>query len=135
MRRCGMTELGIPYATHSGMNAATEARPADKTSTRRVIFACRCGRKAHDYTATRRYMGTDKWGASRWSDARLTRVEGGSTLDISHDAFCSTCKAYRKSTHVKGRLTGHVCDARCVHATGSDCECSCGGKNHGKAWL
>ena len=23
------------------------------------------------------------------------------------------------------------CDARCTHAKGFDCECSCGGKNHG----
>lgn len=27
----------------------------------------------------------------------------------------------------------HKCDARCEHATGHDCECACGGKNHGKA--
>ena len=28
----------------------------------------------------------------------------------------------------------HVCDDRCLHATGKvmKCECSCGGKNHGK---
>jgi len=28
----------------------------------------------------------------------------------------------------------HVCDARCLNATGlvMKCECSCGGKNHGK---
>ena len=28
----------------------------------------------------------------------------------------------------------HECDARCVNATGRtmQCECSCGGKNHGK---
>jgi hypothetical protein len=27
----------------------------------------------------------------------------------------------------------HKCDARCMGATGHDCECSCGGKNHGAA--
>lgn len=27
----------------------------------------------------------------------------------------------------------HKCDARCEHATGHQCECACGGKNHGKA--
>jgi hypothetical protein len=27
----------------------------------------------------------------------------------------------------------HKCDARCQHAKGHSCECSCGGKNHGKA--
>ena len=25
----------------------------------------------------------------------------------------------------------HKCSAKCRHATGHDCECSCGGKNHG----
>lgn len=25
----------------------------------------------------------------------------------------------------------HKCDARCVNAKRGDCECSCGGKNHG----
>jgi hypothetical protein len=25
----------------------------------------------------------------------------------------------------------HKCDARCLNATGHNCECSCGGKNHG----
>lgn len=30
--------------------------------------------------------------------------------------------------------SGHECDARCMNATGRtmNCECSCGGKNHGK---
>lgn len=25
----------------------------------------------------------------------------------------------------------HKCDARCLNATGRQCECACGGKNHG----
>ena len=31
----------------------------------------------------------------------------------------------------------HECDARCVNATGRtmNCECSCGGKNHGRGGL
>ena len=34
----------------------------------------------------------------------------------------------------KRQPSKHECDARCVHATGKvmKCECSCGGKNHGK---
>lgn len=27
----------------------------------------------------------------------------------------------------------HKCDARCENARGFKCECSCGGKNHGKS--
>lgn len=33
---------------------------------------------------------------------------------------------------VKGIKTEHVCDARCTSARGHNCECSCGGKNHGR---
>lgn len=33
---------------------------------------------------------------------------------------------------VRGTFKAEVkCDGRCTHAKGSDCECSCGGKNHG----
>lgn len=34
----------------------------------------------------------------------------------------------------KSHPSKHVCDARCMHAKGKtmNCECSCGGKNHGK---
>ena len=34
----------------------------------------------------------------------------------------------------KSHPSKHVCDARCMHATGKvmKCECSCGGKNHGR---
>ena len=33
---------------------------------------------------------------------------------------------------VQGRLApAHKCDARCLNATGHNCECACGGKNHG----
>lgn len=28
----------------------------------------------------------------------------------------------------------HVCDARCMNAKGHNCECSCGGANHGKGF-
>lgn len=31
----------------------------------------------------------------------------------------------------KANPSNHKCDARCLHATGQQCECSCGGKNHG----
>lgn len=34
----------------------------------------------------------------------------------------------------KSAPSKHVCDDRCLHATGKvmKCECACGGKNHGK---
>lgn len=42
-------------------------------------------------------------------------------------------KADRKIEY-KSNPSKHVCDARCMNATGRtmQCECSCGGKNHGR---
>lgn len=31
----------------------------------------------------------------------------------------------------KDRPSLHKCDGRCMHAKGRNCECSCGGRNHG----
>lgn len=40
-----------------------------------------------------------------------------------------------KITAIKGRVTAHVCNAKCVSSKSGVCDCSCGGKNHGKAWV
>ena len=42
-------------------------------------------------------------------------------------------KATRKVEY-KSNPSRHECDARCINATGRtmQCECSCGGKNHGR---
>jgi hypothetical protein len=58
-------------------------------------------------------------------------VYGGDT----EMGFCQTCR--RAMAH--GKLVGHVdpshkCDARCTSARGHNCECQCGGVNHGAAW-
>ena len=39
-----------------------------------------------------------------------------------------------RSVRYSASPSKHECDARCVNATGRvmNCECSCGGKNHGK---
>ncbi len=39
-----------------------------------------------------------------------------------------------RSIEYKRNPSKHACDARCLNATGRvmKCECSCGGKNHGK---
>jgi len=35
---------------------------------------------------------------------------------------------------IKAIRSDHACDARCTSAKGHNCECSCGGENHGKDW-
>lgn len=39
-----------------------------------------------------------------------------------------------RTIEYKSSPSRHECDDRCIHATGRTmrCECSCGGKNHGK---
>lgn len=42
--------------------------------------------------------------------------------------------AVERSIEYKSNPSRHECDARCMNATGRmmKCECSCGGKNHGR---
>lgn len=41
-----------------------------------------------------------------------------------------------RKVEYKSNPSRHICDARCMNATGKNmiCECSCGGKNHGKGY-
>ncbi|NIA67804.1 hypothetical protein HBA54_04300 [Pelagibius litoralis] len=62
---------------------------------------------------------------------------GASTKASEFEGQCSVCgerhRAERKVEY-KRFPTKHECDARCMNATGKvmKCECSCGGKNHGR---
>ena len=47
---------------------------------------------------------------------------------------CHRCGGKFNLSEVHGKRTGHQCDARCLSSTGSKCECSCGGKNHGASY-
>lgn len=54
------------------------------------------------------------------------------------DGRC-VCGARHQATRMvvrKSNPSRHECDARCVNATGRtmQCECSCGGKNHGRGF-
>ena len=48
------------------------------------------------------------------------------------------CKsvAVNRIVHYKSNPTKHSCDSRCLNAKGRmmNCECSCGGANHGKGF-
>ena len=37
----------------------------------------------------------------------------------------------RRSIYYRNRPSLHECNGRCMGATGENCECSCGGANHG----
>lgn len=50
---------------------------------------------------------------------------------------CPRCHMSHKATRrveYKAFPSRHRCDARCEGARGHNCECSCGGRNHGKGF-
>ena len=48
-------------------------------------------------------------------------------------ALCSCGKGSLIGKRVSGTHSEKVCGAKCLGATGPNCDCSCGGRNHGGA--
>jgi len=97
---------------------ATETRAAARTSTGKVISPKRISWQivggAHD--------GHRTGLAAAWN--------GKWQIDVT----CPGCRAAVSLTAVMGAMSEeHVCGARCLASTGPNCECSCGGENHGKS--
>lgn len=47
---------------------------------------------------------------------------------------CAGCNKWRVARRVFGKHNADIrCDGRCMSATGHNCECACGGANHGAA--
>lgn len=60
----------------------------------------------------------------------------GETVQLGDFGICPNCATRHKTLRrirYSTQASRHTCDARCMAATGPNCECSCGGKNHG-AW-
>jgi hypothetical protein len=119
-----------------------EMNAAVKQETKRVIY--RCGRKgcghtwAFDYMINRRPHGVDRLGYPKHIINLLRQVDG-KVIDQSygHDHVCPKCQGRNRTqtNEVNGTYSEHKCDSRCTSAKGADCECGCGGANHGSDWL
>jgi len=76
--------------------------------------------------------------AARWSPGmRLIGLPEGMTQVWDREAGRWSRTGFlpaERQVTFKARPSLHECDARCMNATGRtmQCECSCGGKNHGK---
>jgi hypothetical protein len=90
---------------------------------------------ARDYTDT--VPGFSGQGMSRRPMNIFVRTtDAGRQVRASQDFECPRCGEYRwDGKRVQGFKTDHVCDARCMEAKGFQCECSCGGANHGSSWI
>jgi hypothetical protein len=101
----------------------------------RMIYTCRnkaCKKSwAFDYPHRHTFsMGYGRKGGYSY------RVIGDRRVQMGFDSTCPDChREHARGNAVKGYTTAHVCDARCTNATGPNCECSCGGKNHGQSFI
>ena len=106
---------------------------APRTVVREVRQIARCKRcksaKSRLVTRTTRVSYFGKFPPER--DATSVDTVNGERPD--HDAGPCSCGRPMYYLDVSGRVNDHACDARCLAATGHDCECSCGGLNHGAA--
>lgn len=131
---------------------AGRTRQPDETAPTRVFFTCgKCKHVwARDYTrATWRWVdGGSVAGAAVFHYPRhrredvVFRVVDGAMQTPSMNATCPACgndgrgRWLVTNEETRGRHAPEVkCGARCRNAKGGDCECSCGGANHGVSRL
>ncbi len=98
----------------------------------RIIFKCKCSHAwAHDYERNARGQLSRTWEAA----PEDTNRHPFSTPEW--DKRCPSCQHIGtvKASEVIGTTTSKPCDDRCMTATNHVCNCSCGGKNHGKFHL
>lgn len=64
-----------------------------------------------------------------WGGGKPTTYGGDTEMGI-----CADCQKMMSFGALKAFVNpDHKCDARCTSARGHNCECSCGGANHGVA--
>jgi hypothetical protein len=80
--------------------------------------------KVGGWTATGRYLGKCKCG-------RVARIDRKPSPEDSRLVTCEDCRQTVRVFQVFGSRGPRKCDARCMNATGPDCDCSCAGANHG----
>lgn len=83
-------------------------------------------RSRYGWTEYDRYIGTCRSCKTTFA----VRVANG--LFATERRICPECGDWTTVTQVIGNVsTVKDCDARCLNAKRSSCECSCGGANHG----
>ena len=63
---------------------------------------------------------------------------GGELVELAPGGFCPRCAGRHQAArliHYAAKPSRHSCDARCMSARGPNCECHCGGKNHGAGFI
>ena len=121
------------------MNAALaqDSNTSVSTSTRRAGFKCPQCRVyvVHDVTVE----VTKRIHTSHMGDtATYSRRTIGSPVQwdahTKHLYLHCACGQNVYGEQFKATVTAHVCGSKCTHSKGFVCDCSCGGKNHGRGY-
>jgi hypothetical protein len=96
---------------------------SDERQSKRILFRCKSCKHSFAYD----YLVHEQ-GMYRLADTFLATLRS--------DSVCPSCHSKAvTSGEVVGNVTHKHCNELCEFATGLTCNCSCGGKNHGKAYL
>lgn len=126
------------------MEATTTNGTTTTTRTVRFLGKCKgCGTKhgieraetvERRETPTRTVQGLQGWPKV----TRFYRLEGSGRFNRpeQYAHIPCACGKSAKLARVVGTFSEvHKCGAKCLASTGPTCECSCGGKNHGAAYV
>lgn len=130
--RCVVAGAGVPVG-NGGAVATVLAHPRPIKGN--LVGRCKKCKAGACYTGAVRVLATFEIdGASRQDDVAV--VGDRILLPSMEGGFRTRCGCGNGITvrSVEGKFTAHVCNAKCMGSTGPACECSCGGKNHGRAF-
>ena len=89
---------------------------------------CTCGARRVAGWYVRVHTGSPE----RWDSPRRLPGCDVYTNVMGSVVLACACGREHRAAPVRGRMNPKVkCGARCLSATGHDCTCECGGKNHG----
>jgi hypothetical protein len=113
----------------------TEIILAECTKTVGVIYrCCRKHTKRVDYTVHSKTVNNNHPVDYLRRVTSYRCLEGGRFIPSSRFSFpviICECGQLMGGTAIEGKYTECPCDRRCTGAKGHNCECSCGGTNHG----
>ena len=115
-----------------------------EVTTFRTIYTCRRVSCKHVWALDYRIDGRDfrgvAWGTREVKEGErvaFKQVSAGERITSQDDVMgCLCCPACGCNLPKSNRVEGHYresikCGSRCLNAKNGDCECSCGGANHG----
>ena len=111
-------------------------------ATQTVIYNCkRCKvarRVQYPIDTTTRHTRRLADGKYMASGVWIVACGGGKPTEYGGDTemgLCPKCGRAMEYGAIDGRINlERKCDARCTSARGHNCECQCGGENHGSQW-